>query len=124
VAREKAVRSGDATNRQLLRRLALAVEHTWGTDTKRYIDHEHYAPKDLVKYLDAPGYQTMEHSWQEKRDDIDRALCSRETRHNWASPQTHWRRSLTKHFPRQTTRPFVRLRPKQGTVGAAGLRQT
>ena len=37
---------GDATDRQLLRRLVLAVEHTWGTDTKRYIDYDHYSPRD------------------------------------------------------------------------------
>jgi len=68
--------SGDATDRQLLRRLALAPEHTWGTDTKRYIDHEHYAPKDLAQYLDKPNYQVMERSWQEKRDDIDAGLAN------------------------------------------------
>ena len=67
---------GDATDRQLLRRLVLAVEHTWGTDTKRYIDHEHYAPADLAKYLDTPGYKTMEHSWQEKRDDINAGIAN------------------------------------------------
>lgn len=67
----KRFQTGDATDRQLLRRLVLAVEHTWGTDTKRYIDHEHYAPKDLALYLDKPNYQVMERSWQEKRDDID-----------------------------------------------------
>ncbi len=69
-------KSGDATDRQLLRRLALAPEHTWGTDTKRYIDHEHYAPKDLARYLDKPNYQIMERSWQEKRDDIDAGLAN------------------------------------------------
>jgi len=78
----KRFQTGDATDRQLLRRLVLAVEHTWGTDTKRYIDHEHYAPKDLALYLDKPNYQVMERSWQEKRDDIDagvrtcRGLCA------------------------------------------------
>ncbi len=67
---------GDATDRQLLRRLTLAVEHTWGTDTKRYIDHEHYAPEELAKYVDTPGYRTMERSWQEKRDDIDAGVAN------------------------------------------------
>jgi hypothetical protein len=69
-------KSGDATDRQLLRRLALAPEHTWGTDTKRYIDHEHYAPKDLALYLDKPNYQIMERSWQEKRDNIDAGVAN------------------------------------------------
>ncbi len=67
---------GGATDRQLLRRLVLAVEHTWGTDTKRYIDHEHYAPADLAKYLDTPGYKVMERSWQEKRDDVNSGIAN------------------------------------------------
>ena len=71
-----ALEGGGAIDRNLLRRLALAGEHTWGTDTKRYIDHTHYAPKELAEYLDKPGYQTMEHSWQEKRDDISAAIAS------------------------------------------------
>ncbi len=73
---DKRFATGDATDRQLLRRLTLAVEHTWGTDTKRYIDHQHYAPVDLAKYLDTPGYKVMEHSWQEKRDDIDAGIAN------------------------------------------------
>ncbi len=67
---------GDATDRQLLRRLALAPEHTWGTDTKRYIDHVNYAPTQLAENLAKPGYQTMERSWQEKREDIDAAIAT------------------------------------------------
>jgi hypothetical protein len=66
----------DGSDRQLLRRLALAPEHTWGTDTKRYIDHEHYSPKELAEFLDKPGYRTMERSWQEKRDDIDQGVAN------------------------------------------------
>jgi hypothetical protein len=62
---------GDPTDRRLLISLALAAEHTWGTDTKRYIDYDHYEAKDLKLVLDQPGYKTMEKSWQEKRDDID-----------------------------------------------------
>ena len=69
--RQKHFAVGDATDLRLLRRLSLAAEHTWGTDTKRYIDYDHYTPKDLAQVLDRPGYQVMERSWQEKRDDID-----------------------------------------------------
>jgi hypothetical protein len=68
--------SGGATDIQLLRRLPLAVEHTWGTDTKRYIDHDHYPPAQLAEYLDTSGYRTMERSWQEKRDDIDQGIAN------------------------------------------------
>lgn len=71
---------GDETDRQLLRRLTLAVEHTWGTDTKRYIDYDHYPPEALKKVIDKPGYQTMERSWQEKRHDIDEGV------HNLPAP--------------------------------------
>ena len=67
---------GDATDRQMLRRLALAPEHTWGTDTKRYIDKEHYRPADLAKVLATPAYQTVQFSWQEKRDDIAQGLAN------------------------------------------------
>ena len=67
---------GDATDRQLLRRLSLAPEHTWGTDTKRYVDYENYESKDLIKVLDKPGYRTMERSWKEKRDDIDASIAT------------------------------------------------
>jgi hypothetical protein len=73
---EKLFASGGDTDIQLLRRLPLAVEHTWGTDTKRYIDHDHYPPTRLAKYLDTPGYRTMERSWQEKRDDIDQGMAN------------------------------------------------
>ena len=67
---------GDATDRQLLRRLALAAEHTWGTDTKRYVDKEHYRPKDLEAVIGTAPYQTMETSWKEKRDDIDQGVAT------------------------------------------------
>lgn len=67
---------GDVTDCRLLRRLLLAVEHTWGTDTKTYLDYHHYRPQDLAKMLDQPGYQTMTRSWQEKRDDIDQGVAS------------------------------------------------
>jgi hypothetical protein len=68
--------AGDATDREFLRRLVLAVEHTWGTDTKRYIDHDHYSPRELAEYIGKPNYQVMEHSWQEKRDDIDAGVAN------------------------------------------------
>ncbi len=67
---------GDETDRNLLRRLALAAEHTWGTDTKKYLDYQHYRPADLDKVLGEPNYVVMETSWEEKRDDIDSGLRS------------------------------------------------
>ncbi len=67
---------GDATDRQLLRRLLLSVEHTWGTDTKSYLDKDHYRPADLKKVLDTAPYRVMTTSWQEKRDDLDQAVTT------------------------------------------------
>lgn len=68
--------AGDPTDRALLSRLALAPEHTWGTDTKRYLDYDHYKPSDLAQMLDAPNYKTMETSWEEKRRDIADAVAT------------------------------------------------
>ncbi len=77
---DKKIALGDPTDRQLLRRLLLAVEHTWGTDTKSYLDHDHYTPHDLQLALadpiKFPGYKTMTTSWQEKRDDVTQSISS------------------------------------------------
>ena len=48
-------RVGDSTDRALLRRLALCAEHTWGVDTKRLKDYQHYTPKDLQAARDLPA---------------------------------------------------------------------
>ncbi|HEX6495466.1 MAG TPA: DUF5054 domain-containing protein [Acidobacteriaceae bacterium] len=71
---QKQLEVGGETDRALLRRMALSVEHTWGTDTKRYLDHDHYKPADLAAALGEPGYRTMEASWKEKRDDLSEGL--------------------------------------------------
>ena len=68
--------TGDQRDRNLLRLLLLAPEHTWGTDTKTYLDDLHYRPASLETVLDRPGYVVMETSWKEKRDDIDQALAT------------------------------------------------
>ncbi len=67
---------GDETDCQLLRRLALAAEHTWGTDTKRYLDYDHYTPSDLAKVINERNYKVMQFSWAEKRKNIDDAVDS------------------------------------------------
>ena len=67
---------GDQTDRDLLRHLLLAAEHTWGTDTKTYLDDDHYRPRDLASVLHEPGYSTMQVSWVEKRDNIGAALMT------------------------------------------------
>ena len=67
---ERRFRSGDATDVALLRRLLLEAEHTWGTDTKTWLDFDHYTPQDLAKMLNTKNYKVVEFSWQEKRQDL------------------------------------------------------
>jgi hypothetical protein len=61
---------GDATDIALLRHLLLEVEHTWGTDTKTWLDFDHYVPSDLAAMLDTKNYKVVQFSWQEKRQDL------------------------------------------------------
>jgi len=61
---------GDATDLNLLRHLLLEVEHTWGTDTKTWLDFDNYKPADLEKMLDTKNYKVVQFSWQEKRQDL------------------------------------------------------
>jgi len=61
---------GDATDIALLRHLLLEVEHTWGTDTKTWLDFDHYTPSDLSAMIDTKNYKVVQFSWQEKRDDL------------------------------------------------------
>jgi hypothetical protein len=61
---------GDATDVALLRHLLLEVEHTWGTDTKTWLDFDHYTPSDLAAMLETKNYKLVQFSWQEKREDL------------------------------------------------------
>jgi len=63
-------RSGDATDVAMLHGLILEPEHTWGTDTKTWLDYDHYTPQDLTKMLDTKNYKTVAFSWEEKRKDL------------------------------------------------------
>jgi Domain of unknown function (DUF5054) len=65
---------GDATDVKLLRNLLLEVEHTWGTDTKTWLDFDNYVPADLMKMLDTKNYKVVQSSWQEKRQDLFAAI--------------------------------------------------
>jgi hypothetical protein len=70
------IKIGDATDLAFLRRFSLCAEHTWGTDTKTYLDHDHYKPRDLEDVLDQSGYRKMTTSWAEKRRNIDEAVAT------------------------------------------------
>ena len=61
---------GDATDVALLRHLLLEPEHTWGTDTKTWLDFDNYLPSDLARMLDTKNYKVVEFSWIEKRQDL------------------------------------------------------
>ena len=64
------LKAGDSTDVALLRRLLLEIEHTWGTDTKTWLDFDNYKPADLERMLDTKNYKVVQFSWQEKRQDL------------------------------------------------------
>ena len=65
-----AMHVGDETDLQLLRHITLEAEHTWGTDTKTWLDFENYIPSDLASKLGTKNYKVVEFSWIEKRQDL------------------------------------------------------
>jgi hypothetical protein len=67
---------GEGADLALLPSLLLAPEHTWGADTKLYLDYDHYTPAQLGQVIDTPSYKTMEFSWEEKRIDIRNAIAA------------------------------------------------
>ena len=66
---------GDA-DRTFLSSFLLEVEHTWGTDTKTWLDFDHYTPHDLRAMLDRPKYKVVLSSWTEKRQDLLDAIAT------------------------------------------------
>jgi hypothetical protein len=62
--------ASDATDLALLRHVLLEAEHTWGTDTKTWLDFDNYKPADLAKMLDTKNYKVVQFSWEEKRRDL------------------------------------------------------
>jgi hypothetical protein len=61
---------GDATDVEFLRHVLLEPEHTWGTDTKTWLDFDNYTPADLSRVLETKNYKVVEFSWIEKRQDL------------------------------------------------------
>jgi Domain of unknown function (DUF5054) len=68
--------AGDKTDLALLELASLAAEHTWGTDTKTWLDFEHYTPVALRQMLSRPKYRTVTNSWAEKRADITAGVAT------------------------------------------------
>ena len=73
---KRKIEAGDATDLAFLSRFLLEVEHTWGTDTKTWLDFDHYTPADLAKMLDLPKYKVVQQSWVEKRQDLLDAVAT------------------------------------------------
>ena len=61
---------GDATDVALLRKVLLEPEHTWGTDTKTWLDFDHYKPAELAEVIHSKNYEVVQFSWKEKRQDL------------------------------------------------------
>jgi hypothetical protein len=71
-----ALQVGDATDLQLLRHVLLTPEHTWGTDTKTWLDYDNLIPSDLAGKLDTKNYKVVAFSWIEKRQDLLNGIAS------------------------------------------------
>ena len=74
--RDGKLHEGEATDLAFLSSFLLEVEHTWGTDTKRWLDFDHYTPRDLQQMLDQPKYKVVQSSWAEKRQDLFDAIAT------------------------------------------------
>jgi len=134
IARGK-FQSGDATDLALLRRHLLGAEHTWGTDTKTWLDFDNYVPRDLSRMLDTKNYKVVEFSWTEKRqnlfDGIDalptplrdeaqsaiRGLTPHPPQISGASPHPANKEIETAHF-------VLALDPKTGAIHRLRNKQT
>ena len=68
------LRAGEDSDRAFLSHFLLEVEHTWGTDTKTWLDFNHYTPADLKQMLGQPKYKVVQASWVEKRQDLFDAI--------------------------------------------------
>ncbi len=70
------LKAGDVTDLALLRHLLLVPEHTWGTDTKTWLDFDNYKPADLSRMLDTKNYKVVQFSWDEKRKDLEDGVAT------------------------------------------------
>ena len=119
------IHAGGSTDIAFLRRFSLAAEHTWGTDTKTWLDFDHYTPHDLAAMLSQPNYKTVIASWTEKRNDIDEGInalpaplrAEAQNRLAELKPEEPSRNGFTRHNPGAVieTRHFiVSLDPSTG----------
>lgn len=64
------LQAGGAVDLAMLRHLLLEPEHTWGVDIKKWLDYEHYTPRQLASVLHTKNYEVVQFSWEEKRRDL------------------------------------------------------
>jgi hypothetical protein len=109
----------------LLARFSLGAEHTWGTDTKTWLDFDHYTPDALATMLNQPKYQTVTGSWVEKRADIEQGIAALpaalrtqvQTRLQSLVPKLHLTTGLQSHSGAIETPHFtVVLDPQTGAI--------
>ena len=67
---------GDATDRAFLSSFLLEPEHTWGADTKTWLDYDHNTTAELAQVIDRPKYKVVLNSWNEKRQDLLEAVAA------------------------------------------------
>lgn len=120
-------RSGDKTDIAFLADLLLEPEHTWGTDTKTWLDFDHYTPDQLKLMLPTTNYQVVAHSWEEKRQDLCSALkklpdaLRKEAENAIAAlvpKQPSAPHKASRHLPMEIENGHFRLRldPKTGAI--------
>jgi hypothetical protein len=129
---------GDSADLAFLAKFALAVEHTWGTDTKTWLDFDHYTPDALAQMLEQPQYKTVTGSWVEKRADIDQGIATlppalraeadaRLTLLKPRAPETSNLKAHDASTPIETAHFTIGLDPATGAVvrlrGKAGKRE-
>ena len=121
------LQAGDKVDLAFLAKFALAAEHTWGTDTKTWLDFDHYTPDALAEMLEQPRYKTVTGSWIEKRADIDEGIATlppalraeanqRLTRLKPATPETSHLKAHDASTPIETVHFTIGLDPVTGAV--------
>jgi len=70
------IKSGDAVDLAMTRKLILAPEHNWGLSIGQYLRHpEVYTPKELAQArATMPEFKKVDAGWVEKRADMDAAV--------------------------------------------------